>query len=1301
MPENSKYMVDSSGGIRQVPAAEVATKLNTGWLPASPEQIKQAERDERMNVGEAVAAGALAATRTATMGLSDLAYTESGLLDAEQITDVKEAYPVASGVGTAAGILVPLAVSGGSSALAQGAKGGVQAAARATMPAVANRLGRAVESKVAGALARDGLGLAERVAAKAVSAGAGNAVEGAFYGMGNVVSEYALGDPNLTAESAAAEVGFSALMGAGVGGALGAAGETLPAALGIAGRKVRSVKDYLVEKYPATAAKLTGHSEDKVRFLLENRHLKNAPEEWRKVEESFIRSMDDTTLADSQYIRAHDDLAPLAREELAATLPQERAHAAREELLAQAEDMLAAMRADPLNFEHYDYSKILKNIENYKNTTGPETASLQRRLAGLHERWMRDPAAYLDPEPLAQPADTLAQALSAVDELPVPQAADLAKKAEIRAAVEAERAAQARALDPSTKDAAQEAAIRAAKDAALQTSPQAIRAAKIAAMAAKYEKGSPPIIGKETAGRLAKEYAAAQAMPSSNVVEKITRDEALKSLEKRAAKEAFEEAKRLGLDLPGRGEASQTAVHLLKNPKDTALSAADANILRSEGAWAKEEPNYLFSAFKDTVKDLEALFRKAKKKASSGVGKGTARSDNNLASTSIADRAVALQEFLNKDMQRIRDATPEQWPTLEKEFKKFYADAEELMTPAGGKGGNVAEVREPVLKALRRMRDVEAPPKPAQAPAKAAREALEAPPAAPAPTPAPPQAVAQEAVQEALPPAPPMLHPKAAAALDRVEATRAALETATHQDLPALRKALREAAESLEAELPQHAAQLRKMDKLFGSAARAPAEILHKTTQLRNNLVDLLPEDGRLIRGSKENVYKKAKELADDLSRALHDPNRWGTAASGVERMETARVLLEKARKNLVDGEAKLLRPARHGYAVDVPKVRAFFKEFDTPAGERRRQALSNYLEAGARYADEFNATYSTLKPKDLNAEALKSLVSKTGDAAQQMRKQGLLEQYTKELAPEPGGLNAALLKPALGGYAFGGTGAALGALHGAYGLSKNVPAAVAALANLERAAKAVSNRMDNAVSTLVRHGVKAWKVGRGEAAAGLGSIFAKPYEKSEKSYSKHSAEMNRLAQDPQALADTLARQTGSLTQHAPDTALAMQQTTVRGVMYLASLARKMGAGGALAAEWRPSRTDIILYNRAAEVVENPEVVIKQAAAGTLTVEAVQALKAVYPTYHLELTRRIYWMLAELKTPPDLQTRNMLGMLLEQDLDGTSAPQVLLSNQAAYTMPDRKDNARPSQRSGVTVSDRALTATQQTEKEQP
>jgi hypothetical protein len=188
-----------------VPASQVS-QLPEGSKPMSAAEVAAEKKaialDKKYefrdgNIGQA-AAGLAAATvaggaRGASLGLSDYLASEFG--GREYLNEVKEAFPVASTVGEAGGMLGLAAATGGAGAAAEGA--------------TAARLG-------GGLLARVG------------AAGARGFAEGAIQGVGSAISESSLKNTDLTGQALIA----AGLTGGGVGLGLGAGLSALGAGIG-------------------------------------------------------------------------------------------------------------------------------------------------------------------------------------------------------------------------------------------------------------------------------------------------------------------------------------------------------------------------------------------------------------------------------------------------------------------------------------------------------------------------------------------------------------------------------------------------------------------------------------------------------------------------------------------------------------------------------------------------------------------------------------------------------------------------------------------------------------------------------------------------------------------------------------------------------------------------------------------------------------------------------------------------------------------------------------------------------------
>ncbi len=215
-------------------AAPVSAALDA-YAPLTDEQMAQATNEalqERKYGGRPVEAAVGAGLSAATLGLSDVAGRALGGPEfAEEQAQVRERSPIASGLGTAAGIVAPLIASGGTSAAAA-------SAAKYVPVTLAAKAGKAAEHFAAEALRSK---VRSKAAKTILEKASGGAVEGALFAEGQYVSEAALGKADLAAQNAIAAAGAGALLGAGFGGALG----TVQASIPFASKTISPLKDKL------------------------------------------------------------------------------------------------------------------------------------------------------------------------------------------------------------------------------------------------------------------------------------------------------------------------------------------------------------------------------------------------------------------------------------------------------------------------------------------------------------------------------------------------------------------------------------------------------------------------------------------------------------------------------------------------------------------------------------------------------------------------------------------------------------------------------------------------------------------------------------------------------------------------------------------------------------------------------------------------------------------------------------------------------------------------------------------------
>lgn len=224
----------------------------------------------------------------------------------------------------------------------------------------------------------------------------------------------------------------------------------------------------------------------------------------------------------------------------------------------------------------------------------------------------------------------------------------------------------------------------------------------------------------------------------------------------------------------------------------------------------------------------------------------------------------------------------------------------------------------------------------------------------------------------------------------------------------------------------------------------------------------------------------------------------------------------------------------------------------------------------------------------------------------------------------------------------------------------------VAALSHLERASQESANKLSSMASTLARGGIKAGNVGRHEVEAGLSGAFARGRDSGEREYARIADQLNHLS-DPSQMQQALEGFTRDLQEHAPETSMALQITGAKAISFLKARLPQIPRAGPLAPQLTPSRAEIAKFHRYYQALQHPQDLLKQAASGTLTPEAVEAIAAVMPEYYQAAKAAVMEKLVAHPGKMPYQNRMMVSMLLGQDMDGTTSGPMIAANQQAFT----------------------------------
>lgn len=134
-----------------------------------------------------------------------------------------------------------------------------------------------------------------------------------------------------------------------------------------------------------------------------------------------------------------------------------------------------------------------------------------------------------------------------------------------------------------------------------------------------------------------------------------------------------------------------------------------------------------------------------------------------------------------------------------------------------------------------------------------------------------------------------------------------------------------------------------------------------------------------------------------------------------------------------------------------------------------------------------------------------------------------------------------------------------------------------------------------------------------------------------------------------------------------PDIMAAIESATLRKLAYLHKHAPKAPAPGLLAAKtWTPGKMEIEKFARRVRAAEDPVSVLDELEAGTLTPEAADTLRSVYPTLFGDVQMRLISRAADLEVTVPYRRRLTISALFDVPLDDSLQPQNLARLQQVY-----------------------------------
>jgi hypothetical protein len=209
----------------------------------------------------------------------------------------------------------------------------------------------------------------------------------------------------------------------------------------------------------------------------------------------------------------------------------------------------------------------------------------------------------------------------------------------------------------------------------------------------------------------------------------------------------------------------------------------------------------------------------------------------------------------------------------------------------------------------------------------------------------------------------------------------------------------------------------------------------------------------------------------------------------------------------------------------------------------------------------------------------------------------------------------------------------------------------------------------------------------KGERGAAGGG--ARAASQVRQNFEANAKELARLATDPQALADRF-RLSPALSVAAPGVSAALAATASQAVAFLHEKAPKNPNAPnmpALARPWAPTDTQLATWEKYVRAATQPSTVLEDLQKGTVTKEAVEALRAVYPKLAEDVQQRLLERMATLDGRLPARQRAALRLFMGRDFDAPSAG-ARAALQQAHTQAAAQQAAKAGRMPGPTAAQR-------------
>lgn len=467
-------------------------------------------------------------------------------------------------------------------------------------------------------------------------------------------------------------------------------------------------------------------------------------------------------------------------------------------------------------------------------------------------------------------------------------------------------------------------------------------------------------------------------------------------------------------------------------------------------------------------------------------------------------------------------------------------------------------------------------------------------------------------------------------------------------------------------------------NRLVDDGVSSTAELFNLADDFKRTIDKQVAKWGKNISPEAIDTVDKVRGVRDLVKGFLEDPEAFGDAAVRQQQFNAAFAAQKNTEKELLRlfGD-KAVSPSGAPYRkLSSVKIDTYLRQVGSGRGDIRDAALQDWLKASRDLTEQIAESHAKAGVEGFDKAGLQSLLDKS------MKARGTAEQQFADLnklrALDPFGQ-------------FGSSQVVLGGLPGIAKAMvdqiKSPSALVKTLSAAEGFALGTSKRIGQAVDAFTSVAKKgAAALPARELAAPvivheLGKAFGadvdtKPRrradaggDKKAEAFDKAMHGLSAMVSNPSNAAAKLEGGLTHLSEHAPETRNAVVAKQLSAAQFLYEKAPKNDTETSLnpfIESWRPSDAEIAQWERYAAAVQDPLGVLDEIEAGTVSSEAIEALRAVYPNLYNEIQQTFAGKIGELRKQLPYQKRLTLSMLFDLPVDASTTPQFVAAMQSAH-----------------------------------